>query len=818
MCICAAFLTGCVSVEQEKTVTLINPGDALPRIVIAKKPVKAAHLGALELQYHLKLITGREIPIVADDEPPSGFEIRVGESRRTLAKNKDFKFQQYLVDVNPAFIELIGYDKKDYGKFHYKTTEDGVSVRNLPSPYDAQGTLYAVYDFLENDCGVTWIDPSRYGTFARKNPCLSVRCGKIRKEPFISYRGGTFDFGHYNHLMHIRGSAGEKKWNSFAFSDLKQMRSQKDLFLLRMRTGGDYAPANHSFYWYYERFLFKNHKNFETYRPELFAKGYPGTPPQLCYSNPATVAQAVKDIRDYFDNGGYKKRYSNIGKTGFKWGENFYCLEPMDGAGFCTCGKCTAEYEPDRKQERSQHSTYWFRFVNKVAREIKKSHPDKKITTLAYASHEGLPTGIKLEDNIIVYFCFSSNRTCYSAMLEQQINRMKQWRKAYPDQPFAMWQYNCFPLETAHNGNFYCFPGFFAKEAVRQYRLFKDLNIRSGIFHCGLSGAVDNWIQLKLMMNPNYTADKLLTQYFSAYGNAGKYLREFYETVENRYCDKSLYPAGAGHQNIKIAWGILGTPEIMAKLDRLMSAAEKAAETPEEKARVQLWKLDVYDYMKEGYHSYQKRISVPAPAWSFKKIPSAGGELSKVDWSSLPVRKLPMYKRGSNEIWPLKDTSEIRGAYDEKYFYLELTEHLPPSKLVMSPKIVPFDVWELVVALQQGQPYRHYISGPDGRFIASSYGEVNWRQGVPAEESGMPAYGAKCSTDRTNKSFWTTRYAFPLATMLNKPVKEGDSFYLNLTRVVNGPLFKEKWLGIYTAVSYTTVHTIDRAAKVTLEK
>lgn len=812
----AVCLTGCTAIkEQPENVALARNGKPLADIVIAENADKAARFAAQELQYHLKQITGGDFLIVTDASPRSGFEIRVGESKRTALGKKDFRLQEYVVDVEPGFIELLGYDKNDNGKFTCSIMEKGVSGSGWPSMYEAQGTMYAVYDFLENQCGVKWLDSTDYGTDIPKNPNLTVPVGKKRTEPFMSYRGGTIDWS-YEPLLWKRGSEGEKRYNRAAYGNPKNMQTQKLLFLLRRRAGGDFAPANHSFYNFYERFLLKDHKNFESYKPQYFAKGYTGEPPQLCYSNPETLEQVVKDIRNYFDNGGYKKTYRGIGRTGYIWGENYFCLEPMDNSSFCRCPDCMREYEPGRTKDHSSQSTHWFRFVNKVAEEIKKSHPQKKITTLAYAEHEGLPTGFKLEDNVVVYFCISANRMPYLKLLPSQLNRMAEWRKAYPDQPLAMWLYNTFPKEIADNGNFHCFPGFFAHETERQYRIFKDLNIRAGVFHCGFFGETDNYQHLKYMMDPTPGADAVLDGYFASFGKAGKPLREYYDIVEKRYCDPGNYPEGTGHQTVRLAWGVLGNAETMKRLGELMDKAEKAAETDTEKARVNLWKLGVYDYMKEGYDSYVRRSSAPVPLWNAWKVAPADGNPDKIEWEKIKPYEAQMFVRGSDI--PSKVKASMKMAHDGSYFYLELVEFANPEKLVVSPLIAPYDTWELTMTAQEAQPYRYYMSSPDGRMIALSYGEVNWRQGVSAAESGHPSFGAVCRTNLRKKDRWITRYAFPLSNMLNVPLAPGGCFFMNIVRVTNPALYGHGRLGIYTMTSYTTVHTVDRAGKVTLGK
>jgi len=239
-----------------------------------------------------------------------------------------------------------------------------------------------------------------------------------------------------------------------------------------------------------------------------------------------------------------------------------------------------------------------------------------------------------------------------------------------------------------------------------------------------------------------YQSEKSINSYFSAFGKAGKPLREFYDLIEKRYCDPANYPNKAVvHQTVRQAWNMLGNAGTMKHLASLMAEAEKLAETNAEKARVKLWKLSVYDYMKEGYDSYVRRSASPDPVWNVQKIASAGGVPDKVSWDKLMPREM----------------------------------------------------------------------------AAASFGEVNWRQGVPAAESGHATFHAVCKTEKV-KDRWMTRYAFLLDSMLNVPLAAGSHFFLNIVRVTNPNLYGDTRLGIYTGTSFTTVHTIDRAGKVILGK
>lgn len=805
---------------------LAEGGVAKAKIVLAKKANRAARFAAYELKWHLDRITGAKFEVVNDVDLMNGRDARstggalilVGESELTNLKSADFQRQQFLVDIRRDAITLMGRDKEDKGAVTYYNDAQGVRGVGWPNMFDEQGTMYAVYEFLEEVVGVRWLDSTDFGTVLPNKPDLTVPVLCRSGAPFIRYRAHSGVPSRYQPLLWKTNEQGYRDYESLAYANPKARNQQGELFQIRHRMGGECLPANHSFYDFYDKYWKKDAKGFVAYHPEYFAKGYAeGTlPPQLCYSNTGTVAQVIADIRAYFDDPKGLKR----------WGKDNYCLEPMDNSSFCKCPDCTKEYEPSREGDYSSQSTHWYRFVNKVAKAIKESHPDKRLCTLAYFQHEGLPTGLTLEDNVTVYFCLSGNRSPYAPLLNRQLARMEEWREAYPNQPLAMWLYNCFPAENAHNGNFHCFPGFFSKEEERQYEIFRRLNARDGIFHCGFDGEVDNYIQLEKMIDPTKPVETLKDDYFAMYGKAAPFVRGFYDLVEERYCDPKTYPKTAlGHQSAPIAWGIVGTKDVMDRLADLMAKAESAAETADEKARVELWKRGVWNYMKEGYDSFTTRMKAPMPSWTAKRVSSAEGDPKKVDWTKAESYPVKFFGAGSDELSGYD--GNLRFAHDGKWFYFELAMTVPDTTtLVNLPAICSHDCWEILMARQKGQPYRCWFVAPDGRVSAASWGEVNFRSGVSSEESGLRNYGAVSVADTSNGRDWIARFAFPLDTFLDGPMKPGDAFHLNAVNCMgNEHPEVRKWCETHggrfimsTLTSHTTVHTTDRIGTVTLEK
>ena len=572
---------------------LAEDGRPLVDIVVATNADENVQFAASELKEHLDKITGGDFDIVST--PVEGRKCFRIEANGVLAKQ----------ELRISF------------------SDSGVMLESGAFPE------YAVWDFLREYCGVKWLDPTDAGTVVPANQNLAVRCRDFSDSPFAKGRnpgtmcGSRTVIYSYSPELWTEGSPGWTNYLHVAYPSafekgtfidaLREIAFRKNLFLRRMKAGGEIAGANHSFYWWYDRFWDKSNPRFERFEPAYFAKGYDDrkVPPQICYSNPDVIRQTVADIRAYFDNGGYQSRYRAIRK-GYQWGENAYCVELMDNGLFCKCERCVSQYQPEFEELNAQHSDYWFRFVNAVAKEIAKTHPDKKISTLAYGSRCGVPS-FRLEPNVVVHFCFTCNRIPYAKNYKKEIKQLRDWRAAYPGQSFGLWLYNTFPKErTDRVTHVNCFPGFFAHILKWEYDLFDELDISENIFNCGFVDDYENYLSLNWMWNPKVSLKSLEESYFSSYGKAAPPLKKFYRLVEERYCNSANYPseflAKSVHQTAPIAWKELGTDDFMHRLETLMNEAESLADTPLSKARVANWRVGIFDYMRSGAAEARKRF------------------------------------------------------------------------------------------------------------------------------------------------------------------------------------------------------------------
>jgi len=815
-------------------VTIVQEGRPHAAIVLPDDPVCAAQFAAYELRWHVAQISGAELPIIGEGDPvESGItRICIGntlEARRAGLSQRRFAPQEHAVRFLPGTILLVGRDAGNWAKVTHNL-DDLAACENWPGFWEERGTLDAAYDFLERCCGVRWLSPTEGGTVLPKRDTLRVTSVDIRRTPAFEFRdaiGATGDnaawYDKYTALW-PEDTEQYKAYEQAAYPKLHAQypdanqynaakRMSSHLFLLRMRNGGKVTRCNHSLYGYYQRFWGKSTdpeaaKLFVERRPGMFAQGYEGEPPQMCYSSRELIDQLAQDARDYYDR---KKTGADLGIFWRPALPNPFPVEPMDNGSFCKCPECQkwlAEAAASGGFSNGLHSDYFFHFINEVQKGLAETHPDEGIVTLAYASHAAMPTKVRLDPRVAVQFCFAMNRSPWSPGYEDELRLLQQWGTEGVGRPLYLWLYYTFPVETANNGKYHCFPGFFAHTIGEQFQLFRKYGYR-GMFHCGYGQEVEAYVTFKLMDDPDANVDRLLDDYFEGlYGPAARPMRKLYEEIENVYCDPDNYPKEQA-SGAEIAWGHLGTEERMARFGRLLDEARPLAETDEQKHRVELFDLSVWSYMQAGRAQYLGRTAAPVPSAQAPRVPDAAGDVSQVDWEKAAPLDGPWFQRGGDQ--PASRKLGGRIAHDGTHLYIELTDPCDTSKLQASAMVFPCDDWELFVAGQRAAPYRQYAVGPTGLIVALSHGEVNFRPNVPIGDHGISAQSDTSAPDR-----WVTRLALPLESVIAGGVAPDGRLYLNVLRIASSAVSGEPGLGIDTWVSHSTVHEVDRLAEVTL--
>lgn len=636
-----------------------------------------------------------------------------------------------------------------------------------PDCYDDQATSYAAHDFLERFCDVRWYGPTEIQMVHPTTPTLKVSPRSIRRAPAFKLRSG-----HPKQPMVI----GRALWNNASTSEIQ-------LFWARLKGGGEKYACNHSFYGYYNRFWKKDtHRPdlFEESHPDWFAQGYDGKPPQMCFSNEGFITQVVQDARTYFDGKPADPGARALGR--------YFGLVPMDNNRQCKCSACQAQMNEDERNNPQFNnglvSDLIFGFVNEVAREVGKTHPDQYLSSIAYHDYAYYPRRVKLEPNVSVQLCLTVRHWWAPCMKENDLSMYREWvANEKGKRPLYLWLYYCFPELNARNRHFHCFPGFSVHTHAKQIKMFAADGIRGATTGGGRGEQVDMYVTLKLFDDPSLDVDELLDEFFTRYyGAAAQPMKRIHLLIEQTYGNPANYPeemqkeVGIWHQTEEIAWDYLGTEERMAELGTLMAEARRTAQTDVEKRRVAIFDKGVWEYLVEGRRKYLAKKAIAPEIEKLKaqtppevRVPrqaSTAGDASKIDWSSAAVlggwRTVDGYET--------KRKLEARAAHDGEHLYLQLQDVVPPKQLVSRSDVWSGDDWELFFAASRAKPYYQFGVAPNGKHRALAYGTSDWDS------------GAKVVSDTSAADRWTVRLSFPLHGLIPGGVRTGATLYANLYR------------------------------------
>lgn len=582
-------------------ITLVRDSKPCATIVVAKDPTPSAQLAALELQYHIQKITGALLPVRTDQEETGGTRILIGESKETNLlgiKGDDFESLEYLVQMEPSTIVLIGRDWRDteenrkelgrcaYGHalesyrnridYHKATGRgaEGAKLITLPGFFDDQGTCYATYHFLEQCCGVRWYGPTELNIVFPSQKTLTVRGGTIRRS---------------RDLKHVHATGGSwpiinVQWNNPNGDEL-------NLYWRRMRVGGEKWACNHTIHGSTVQSIFTD--------PEYQAKGR-GKGSQVCYTNPKLIQKTAQVARDYFDGKELPEGLKAMG--------DYFAVVPDDNASWCECDRCREVLAISRQDKRGEgffsnasSSYYIFNFVNEVAKEVRKTHPDKFIATLAYASYAYPPKNLKLEPNVSVAPCL---HTCYGYDKTTFANDMALYHSWLADKGrrIYLWNYFHHPMEPAVIGKWHCFPCFMPDVISREVKRYHTDGVR-GVFLCGIGTQLDYYLYMQTAFNVETDYKELVSEFFSRYfGAASEPMERFYYRISEINREE-----GVVGTTREASWLRLGTEERMKELGGYVDKAVTLATTDLERKRVDTWKKGVWEYMKTGQDQFHAK-------------------------------------------------------------------------------------------------------------------------------------------------------------------------------------------------------------------
>ena len=531
---CSAIAGGLVAAEN---------GVATADIVLPANPNQAEVFAAEELKYHLEKATGGKFVIASEE----GFNAKLRKCHfyvgATAAAQKaglkmKFEMDEYAVDRRAERIFLRGGDR------------DGTAVGNSWSAA-CQGTLYAVYEFLEKKMGVKWIWPGETGEVVPKSPNLTFdKVSLSGKTPLVMR---TWRLGPPGKST-LGWAGGAAQRDAFYESQKK--------FLVRHRQGSRMCfNYGHNFSNWWKRFG-KTH-------PEYFAKlcngkretmkgDEGGQYSMLCESEPGVWRQIVADW--------LRSPERKPGNIPYK---PYLNLCENDSPGMCTCERCRAWDAPDPRFETTPYwqgrdpltrlgrfyrlarvgwgeegvskvkldppslSDRFAKFYNAVLAEAKKVVPDARAVGYAYANYVDAPTQTKVDPSLCLMFVPSAGYPYPTESRERFRREWLGWQKA------GVKDFLLRPNYMLSGGNF---PVNFGRGIAEDFAFA----YTNGMFGCYFDSLISSWgasapmyyVLARAIREPLVGYDTPIKEFCSSFGAAASRVRDYVEFVAAH--DRSL--------------------------------------------------------------------------------------------------------------------------------------------------------------------------------------------------------------------------------------------------------------------------------------
>ncbi len=387
---------------------LVENGQPRAEIVISDKPQRTTRLAAQELQDGIQKISSVRLPIVT--QPTSGaVHVFVGQSEHTerlKVTAEGLKLGAFRMVSGADWLALIGDDTEfmpiepwakhnaeivngkaqaewdkitgttwglpnllmyksrfslpgDIGRPTAQAAEKAVPLELWD--YDERGSFNAVTGFLSR-LGARWYLPGELGEVL---PDLkTIPLPKLDETVRPDFAQRRFN---YHGAVHNRETS---MW--FMRLGVRDPYGIQDAHGLDTMTRREEVFAAHPDW--FAMYGGKRHFNMREVN-------------QLCYSNEELFQETVRYVRAQFDH--YKMSMVSV--------------MPPDGyTSICQCKLCEGKDSPEREQ-RGLASDHVWGFVNRVAKEVGKTHPNGKVLTCAYGTYALPPLKIdKLEPNVVV--------------------------------------------------------------------------------------------------------------------------------------------------------------------------------------------------------------------------------------------------------------------------------------------------------------------------------------------------------------------------------------------------------------------------------
>ena len=628
LAVIALLIASCLSLRAD--VTLVADGKPAAEIILSPEASPSVKTAAAELQRHLEAMSGATLPIVSQASPGVKNHVYVGESDATKKLGftlDDVRYDGYKIVAGENHVILAGHEAYHFATSFQKFKDVPRSERQqvwemlighkwrFPPmidyrdfsdefgfhAWDANGTLYAAYDLLEQ-FGMRWYVPmADIGIVTPKLQTISVKDQNTKKEPEFPVR---------------------------LFADCKVGNSRDEfLWYKSMRVGSAYfAPVYHS--------VSGPTKLYPNEQPQEYYGKVGG---KTEYSVPRLNNERLRsDTTTYLEL--VDKEFPGIDYVSIGQPDGWSALDDADtAAGW------------DKIADRGpsgRFSDYNWDFSMDVRKRLMEKLPEKKFTIFAYSGTRRIPSTLEqVPSNVTMAFC----QTSASWVLPNtELQDRKEWmaKMSNKDQ-LLVWEYY---LQHAPNYNFPPVPILFP--TVMQEN-FKGLYDHSDGFlaevgwSVPLADAKDNkpnlarpWISHlmlylhnKLCWDRNLDVKALMDEYYELfYGPAKAEMKEFHEFGE------SVWSRPEARQ-ITAAGGFLKPVDVDRYFEILTRAKAKAGDT------VYGQRIDAIAAEMAPLKLVFEKLKRKGPSLQIKATndqPQIDGDLDKPFWRAIEHTFLPL--------------------------------------------------------------------------------------------------------------------------------------------------------------------------------
>jgi hypothetical protein len=510
--------------QASPLLVIVDAGKPAATIVTAAEPGPKVTAAAGELREYVRRMSGAELPVASDADPPEGRLILVGPSPLT----RDLKIPSGLTNARreEGYILLCRGDRL-------------VLAGNDEGPY--HGTEYAVYDLLRR-LGVRWFMPGEYGEIVPRRATLAVPALNVRETP---------DFIMRNWWLHAKPelAAEERVWK------LRNRMNPENMFA----TPGDSSARKVL----PEAQYFKEH-------PEYFALNPDGSrnPHLPNLTHPKAVEIAAGTITAYLREHPEANSYGFAPDDGLPRDYDPETLKLHQGF-VDLLGRPGVPGEESTTEE-------WLGFVNRVAAEVRRDFPAVYVATNGYANRNLPPQALKLDDHLVVMFAAIWSCTLHAYdddrcwQKERQAQMLQQWCKLCPN----VWIYG-YNYQMLVSG---LTPLPETRKLARDFPLLHKWGVigfldetRNVWAECGIAS---RYLRAQLEWDAEADVQAILQDFYvNWYGAAAEPMRGFYDAIEDAIVAAPLH----GHEDRILPY--VYTPVLLETLGRLVQEAERKADS-----------------------------------------------------------------------------------------------------------------------------------------------------------------------------------------------------------------------------------------------